>query len=139
VQRPTSADMNTLGQKYPFQKLNLEDCLSKIQIPKIDKYQDHIFVILHFPTPDKEKGFLFRQLAVFMGTDYLVTIHQGNLKPLEELFNACKNDERKIAPDHNVQVTRVFAPQNNRHASRRPTSHIDEGSRKHRRHRRQRV
>jgi magnesium transporter len=96
VQRPTSADMNRLGQKYPsFQKLNLEDCLSKIQIPKIDKYQDHVFVILHFPTPDKEKGFLFSQLAIFMGVDYLITIHQGDLTPLEELFKACKNDEKQ--------------------------------------------
>src|SRR5919109_1513920 len=95
IQRPTSADMNILGQKYPFQKLNLDDCLSKIQIPKIDRYKDHIFIILQFPTPDKEKGFVFSQLAIFMGEGYLVTIHQGDLKPLEELFNACKNDERQ--------------------------------------------
>jgi magnesium transporter len=30
-----------------------------------------------------------------MGPDYLVTIHQGDLKPLDELFNMCKNDERQ--------------------------------------------
>src|ERR671922_726313 len=95
IERPTSADMSILGQKYAFQKLNLDDCLSKIQIPKIDRYGDHIFIILQFPTPDKEKGFLFSQLAIFMGEDYLVTIHQGDLKPLEELFNMCKNDEKQ--------------------------------------------
>src|ERR671924_2272273 len=95
IERPTSADMSILEQKYPFQKLNLDDCLSKIQIPKIDRYVDHIFAILHFPTPDKEKGFLFSQLAIFMGSDYLVTIHQGDLKPIEELFNMCKNDEKQ--------------------------------------------
>jgi magnesium transporter len=95
MQKPTFADMSMLGQKYPFQRLNLEDSLSKIQIPKIDRYADHIFIILHFPTPDKEKGFLFSQLAIFMGPDYLVTIHQGDLKPLDELFNMCKNDERQ--------------------------------------------
>nr|AFK24856.1 Mg2+ transporter protein, CorA family protein [uncultured archaeon] len=95
MQKPTFADMSMLGQKYPFQRLNLEDSLSKIQIPKIDRYTDHIFIILHFPTPDKEKGFLFSQLAVFMGTDYLVTIHQGDLRQLDELFNMCKNDEHQ--------------------------------------------
>ena len=83
IQRPTSAEMNKLGQKYPFQKLNLDDCLSKIQIPKINRYRDHIFIILQFPTPDKEKGFVFSQLAIFMGEDYLVTIDQGDLKPIE--------------------------------------------------------
>ncbi|MFL6385788.1 MAG: magnesium transporter CorA family protein [Nitrososphaeraceae archaeon] len=95
VQRPTSAEINILGQRYPFQRLNLDDCLSKIQIPKIDRYRDHVFIILQFPTPDKEKGFIFSQLAIFMGEDYLVTIHQGDLKSVEELFNACKNDENQ--------------------------------------------
>lgn len=95
MQNPSPADMNALGQKYPFHRLNLEDCLSKIQIPKIDRYEDHLFVILHFPTPDKEKGFLFSQLSIFVGSNYLVTIHHGDLKPLEELFQACKNDERQ--------------------------------------------
>lgn len=95
VQKPTNEDMSILGQKYPFHKLNLEDCVSKLQIPKIDRYEDHIFVILHFPTPDKEKGFLFSQLAIFISSEYLVTIHHGDMKPLEELFNNCKNDERQ--------------------------------------------
>jgi magnesium transporter len=95
IQKPTFADINALGQKYPFHRLNLEDCLSKIQIPKIDRYESHIFTILHFPTPDKEKGFLFSQLAIFMGPDYLVTIHQGDLKALQELFNMCKSDEKQ--------------------------------------------
>lgn len=95
IQKPTYSDMTVLGQKYPFHRLNLEDCLSKIQIPKIDRYEDHTFVILHFPTPDKEKGFLFSQLAIFIGTDYLVTIHHGDLKPLEELFAMCKIDQRQ--------------------------------------------
>ncbi|HKX81753.1 MAG TPA: magnesium transporter CorA family protein [Nitrososphaera sp.] len=95
IQNPSYNEMLSLEQRYPFHRLNLEDCLSKIQIPKIDRYEDHMFVILHFPTPDKEKGFLFNQLSIFMGAEYLITIHHGNLKPLEELFQACKADERQ--------------------------------------------
>jgi magnesium transporter len=38
-----------LGKQYPFHELNLDDCLSKIHIPKIDKYKDHLFIILNFP------------------------------------------------------------------------------------------
>lgn len=94
MQRPVYADLLELGKKHPsFNKLNFEDCLSKIQIPKIDRYEDHLFIVMHFPTPDKERGFVFSQLSVFMGTDYLVTIHQGELKPIEELFGICKTDE----------------------------------------------
>nr|WP_294805968.1 magnesium transporter CorA family protein [uncultured Nitrososphaera sp.] len=95
IQRPAYVDLATLGERHPsFHKLNFEDCLSKIQLPKIDRYEDHMFIVLHFPTADKERGFIFSQLSVFIGASFVVTVHQGDLKPLEELFNMCKADEK---------------------------------------------
>ena len=95
MQRPAYADLAEVSRSHPsFHKLNFEDSLSKIQIPKIDRYEDHLFVVLHFPTPDKERGFVFSQLSMFIGSDYLITVHQGELKPIEELFNMCKADEK---------------------------------------------
>lgn len=95
MQRPAYADLAEVSRSHPsFHKLNFEDSLSKIQIPKIDRYEDHLFVVLHFPTPDKERGFVFSQLSMFVGSDYLITVHQGELKPIEELFNMCKADEK---------------------------------------------
>jgi magnesium transporter len=78
--------MKKLAERFPFHELNLEDCLSKIQIPKIDRYEDHVFVILNFPTLEKERIPRSSQLAVFIGMGYLVTIHQGELRPIVEIF-----------------------------------------------------
>jgi magnesium transporter len=96
IQKPTREKMGILEQLYPFHELNIEDCLSKIQIPKVDRYEDHIFVILHFPTIDKEKSIpRTTQLAIFAGFDYLVTVQQGELKPLTEMFQICKVNEKQ--------------------------------------------
>ena len=96
IQKPTREKMSILEQLYPFHELNIEDCLSKIQIPKVDRYEDHIFVILHFPTIDKEKSIpRTTQLAIFAGFDYLVTVQQGELKPLTEMFQICKVNEKQ--------------------------------------------
>jgi magnesium transporter len=96
IQKPTREKMNILEQLYTFHELNIEDCLSKIQIPKVDRYEDHIFVILHFPTIDKEKSIpRTTQLAIFAGFDYLVTVQQGELKPLTEMFQICKVNEKQ--------------------------------------------
>ena len=95
MQRPAYADLSEISRDHPsFHKLNFEDSLSKIQIPKIDRYDDHLFVVLHFPTSDKERGFVFSQLSMFVGSDYLITVHQGELKPIEEMFSMCKADEK---------------------------------------------
>lgn len=94
IVKPTKEHMNALGKEFHFHELNLEDCLSKIQTPKIDRYKDHIFIILHFPTIGQNKLPRSGQLAAFMGHDYLVTVHQGELKPLIELFEQCRQSDK---------------------------------------------
>ena len=89
IAKPTRDEMKKLAERFPFHELNLEDCLSKIQIPKIDRYQDHVFVILNFPTLEKERIPRSSQLASFIGSGYLVTVHQGELKPISEIFQQC--------------------------------------------------
>jgi magnesium transporter len=94
VQKPTREKLMKLAI-YPFHELNIEDCLSKIQISKLDSYDDHIFVILNFPIIEKDKGAPRpTQLSIFAGLGYLVTVHRGHLKPLEEAFHHCKVDEK---------------------------------------------
>lgn len=96
IDQPTRDKLDTLSKKYPLHELNIEDCLSKNQLPKIDRYDDHVFIILQFPTTQKEKTSpRFSQLSLFIGRDFLISIHQGDLKPLAELFQACKIDDEK--------------------------------------------
>jgi magnesium transporter len=86
IVKPSREEMKKLAERFPFHELNLEDCLSKIQIPKIDRYEDHVFVILNFPTLQKERIPRSSQLAAFLGMNYLVTIHQDELRPISEIF-----------------------------------------------------
>lgn len=95
VEDPSRADMKKLGEKFGFHELNLEDCLSKIQIPKIDRYPDHVFVILHFPVVEQERIPRSSQLAAFMGDGYLVTVHQGDLRQVGDIFKKCSEDSDK--------------------------------------------
>lgn len=96
IDQPTREKLDTLAKKYPLHELNIEDCLSKNQLPKIDRYDDHVFIILQFPTTQKEKTSpRFSQLSLFIGRDFLISIHQGDLKPLSELFYACSIDKGK--------------------------------------------
>ena len=38
-----------LAEKYGFHPLDLDDCLSRIQRPKIDEYENYLFIVFHFP------------------------------------------------------------------------------------------
>jgi magnesium transporter len=93
LQNPERKDIELLAQKYHFNVLNIEDCMTKFELPKIDSYDDHVFVILHFPPLATTKSTQqFTQLSIFVGSDFLVTIHQGDLKPLVDMVNICKEN-----------------------------------------------
>lgn len=100
LQNPDRSDVEKLAEKYNFNTLNIEDCMTKFELPKLDSYDDHFFVILHFPPLSQKMGISKNsQLSIFVGKDFLVTVHQGDLKPLVELVNACKSNSEQQRKD----------------------------------------
>jgi len=94
IERPTERETEYLAQNYPFHPLDLDDCLSRIQRPKIDEYKDYLFLVFHFPVFNIETQVTKpSQLSVFIGEKYLITLHKGELKPLVKLFRECQIDE----------------------------------------------
>ena len=98
LQNPDREEVEKLAQKYNFNSLNIEDCMTKFELPKLDSYDDHFFVILHFPPLSQKVGISKNsQLSIFLGKNFLVTVHQGDLRPLVELVDICKtgSDEQR--------------------------------------------
>jgi len=94
IEGPTEQETEYLAQNYHFHSLDLDDCLSRIQRPKIDEYKDYLFLVFHFPVFSKEARVTTpSQLSVFIGKNYLITLHKGELKPLVKLFRECQIDE----------------------------------------------
>ena len=97
IERPTERETEYLAQNYPFHPLDLDDCLSRIQRPKIDEYKAYLFLVFHFPVFSKEARVTTpSQLSVFIGQNYLITLHNGELKPLVKLFRDCQINEESL-------------------------------------------
>ena len=93
IERPTRDEIEWLRQNYHFHPLHLDDCLSKIQRPKIDEHEDYLFIVLHFPVFNKmEMVTVASEVDIFVGQDYVVTVHSGDLKPLHRMFVQCQSD-----------------------------------------------
>ena len=94
IERPTERETEYLAQNFPFHPLDLDDCLSRIQRPKIDEYKDYLFLVFHFPVFNKQtRATTISQVSVFIGENYLITLHKGELKPLVKLFRECQLEE----------------------------------------------
>jgi magnesium transporter len=94
IEGPTTKETEYLAQNYSFHPLDLDDCLSRIQRPKIDEYPDYLFMVFHFPVFNQQaRVTTSSQISVFIGKDYLITLHKGDLKPLVKLFRECQLEE----------------------------------------------
>src|SRR5215831_13762876 len=98
IEKPTreTIEIELTKRGYPFHELDIEDSLSKRHIPKISKYANHIFILFHFPSLSvildntrtsvtrrkkvrRDASTLhFSQLSIFIGHNFLISIHQGD-------------------------------------------------------------
>ncbi len=81
-----------LSRRFKFHHLDLEDCLSQSQRPKIDEYKNYLFIILHIPVHGPKKRIELEEMNFFIGEGYLITIHQHELKPITDLIKKIKKN-----------------------------------------------
>jgi magnesium transporter len=94
IEWPGSLERTWLEEHFDFHALDLEDVLSRNQRPKIDVYDDYLFIVLHLPVFDRNAGRLGAgELDLFVGPDYVVTIPNQPLQPVEYLFERCRAKE----------------------------------------------
>jgi magnesium transporter len=88
IEAPTAIETAYLAENFDFHELDLEDVLSTRQRPKIDEYDDYLFVVLHVPRFDKAVGRLnAAELNIFVGPDFVITLPNVPLKPVGRLFS----------------------------------------------------
>src|ERR671933_967314 len=95
IERPGPVDQAWLEEHFEFHPLDYEDVRSRNQRPKIDTYDDYLFIVLHFPVFDKQVGRLNTgELDIFVGPDFLITLPNVPLQPVEYLFERCRSSEQ---------------------------------------------
>src|SRR5918997_75195 len=91
IERPRPIDRAWLEEHYDFHALDYEDVFSRNQRPKVDEYDDYLFVVLHFPRFDKTVERLnAAEVDLFVGADFVITLPNEPLQPLEYLFERCR-------------------------------------------------
>lgn len=80
----------TIGERFKLHPLVLEDILNTAQRPKLDVYDNQIFIIARF-LKKSTNGVEDQQVSFAFGNNYLISFLQGD----EDLFKAVKERLRK--------------------------------------------
>lgn len=82
AEKPTEAEYKGLLEGvFNFHPLAIEDCIAVTERPKIDEYEQYLFMVVHAADyrPDTRK-FHTTELNLFIGRNFLVTVHEDPLK-----------------------------------------------------------
>ena len=90
MQNPSEEEGRILKDVFHFHDLAVEDALSALEFPKVESYGDYLYIILHridFAAP--EHCFQTHDVDFFLGHNYLVTIHSGDSRSIEQISVIC--------------------------------------------------
>ena len=111
VERWRPAERAWLEEHFSFHPLDYEDVGSRNQRPKVDEYDDYLFIVLQFPRYDKQLGRLAAiEIDIFLGPDYLITIPERPLQSLDYLFERYLDDTRDRSMEFFHWVETVYDP-----------------------------
>jgi magnesium transporter len=96
IEDVTDEDAKLLSDVFGFHPLAVEDCISRdIHPPKIDDFEDYLFVIVHGINYHTESEVVeTTELAFFMGKNYVVTTHDVPMRSITSMLDRIQKDGR---------------------------------------------
>jgi magnesium transporter len=94
---PSEFESDSLVEIFNFHPLAVEDCINDHSEPKVDDYEEYLFLVVHALTivqnnGDKELSTI--ELNLFLGPNYVVTFHKT---PIESLTQDILKTQQKTS------------------------------------------
>ena len=86
LDKPTDEETKfVLENVFEFHPLAIEDCVAPNSLPKVEDYEEYLFIVTHGVDFTRTEKFNSTELDLFLGKDYLVTFHTGPLRAVSTL------------------------------------------------------
>ncbi|MSU71539.1 MAG: magnesium/cobalt transporter CorA [Opitutus sp.] len=86
LDKPTEEETKfVLEAVFQFHPLAIEDCVAPSSLPKVEDYEDYLFIVTHAVDFTRTEKFNTTELDLFLGRDYLVTFHTAPLRSVTQL------------------------------------------------------
>lgn len=87
IKNPSKRDLAHLKRIYKLHPITLQELLSPSLRPKVEEYDDYLYMVLHFPVYNNKKKITSSVETNFVILkDTIITVHYETLTPLKELW-----------------------------------------------------
>ncbi|HEX8077294.1 MAG TPA: magnesium/cobalt transporter CorA, partial [Chthoniobacterales bacterium] len=96
--------LRALGSQFNLHPLALEDVLDTAQRPKVEQYDNYLFIVAHMLYLDRGKVMCGEQVSMFLGKHFLITLQEEAefdvFEPVRMRIRKANGMIRKLGPDY---------------------------------------
>jgi magnesium transporter len=98
IENPTEGDYHVLSDVFGFHPLEIEDCRKRLELPKIDEFDDHIFLVFHRFSYDFQRHLMkLKEFDIFLNNHYIITFPNEPSDMIRDLFSRCEKEPALLA------------------------------------------
>jgi magnesium transporter len=98
IRQPTADDALVLREVFELHPLAIEDALESIQHPKLETFGATLYVVLHgIDFKQEEHAFETLDVDFFVARSFLVTVHDGRRRSIDEVASLCERNDLIMA------------------------------------------
>jgi len=96
IEAPGDPERHLLSDVFHFHELAVEDAMATVHHPKIEAYENFLYLILHRVVPGTE-GFQTEDVDFFLGSNFLVTVHGDHSASIDAELATCGRYNKILA------------------------------------------
>ena len=95
IKEPSKKDVSLLKESFRFHPSIISELFRPTLHPKIELYEDHVFLVLRFPQFDKQKyhKLFASEIDIIIDKNQLILVQYQNFKALDTLLEQLKTNE----------------------------------------------
>jgi magnesium transporter len=109
VVRPTSEQITAIAEEHDLHDLILEDVEDARVQDKIDVYDSHIFLVLHFPKYDTiKKRYFSNEFNIIIGKDYIISFTNYETSHIAAIRSEFNEDIERMEKSEKFKASPYF-------------------------------
>lgn len=105
----TEEGRDVLAGVFHFHELAVDDAVSALQFPKVESYGAYLYLILHrIDFSAGEHCFQTHDVDFFLGANFLVTIHSGDSRSIDQVSSVCERNSMALGEGAAALMHRII-------------------------------
>lgn len=92
---PSADDIFEIAKNYDLHPLVADELARPTFRPKVEQYDSHLYLVLHFPKYDAEDSNHGAEIDFIVGKNFFITTQYTDMPAFEDFLRMCESDKRK--------------------------------------------